>query len=71
MKLEDFMTTAQAAKSVGVHVQTFIRWIDAGRVTGVKKHGPTYLVSPDFKILTQYSAGYLKRAVPLKKGKAA
>ncbi len=71
LDLNSFLTASQAAELVGVHVQTFVRWIDAKRVTGVKKHGTAYLVAPDFTILTHYSEGYLKRAVPLKKKRAA
>lgn len=47
---------------VGVHEVTFLRWIHSKRVTGVKKHGTTYIVDPDFTILVRYSKAFLKRA---------
>lgn len=56
------LTVSEAASIVGVHEVTFLRWIHAKRVTGVKKHGTTYIVDPDFTILVRYSKAFLKRA---------
>lgn len=64
--LDTMLTVTQAAKTVGVHVATFIRWIDNKRVIGVKKFGNSYVVAPDFKILTPYSPAFLSRAVSLR-----
>jgi excisionase family DNA binding protein len=65
----EYLTAQQAADAVGVHFQTLLRWIEAGCITGVQKHGNCYLIDADFKIITRYSEAYLKRAIP--KGNAA
>lgn len=63
-----YLTTQEAANAVGVHFQTMLRWIEAGRIEGIRKHGNCYLIDADFKIKTKYSHAFLKRALP---GKAA
>lgn len=63
-----YLTTQQAADAVGVHFQTMLRWIEAGKIEGIRKHGNCYMIDPDFKIKTKYSHAFLKRALP---GKAA
>ena len=65
----EFLTAHEDADAVGVHFQTLLRWIEAGVITGVQKHGNAYMIDKDFQIITRYSAGYLARAVA--KGRAA
>ena len=63
-----YLTTQEAADAVGVHFQTMLRWIQSGKIEGIRKHGNCYMIDCDFRIKTTYSHAFLKRALP---GKAA